>query len=162
MKTQTMKTLGGVMSAMALVSGGAGMAAIAPIQSAEAAPQATVAATEAQEVIAVVKAVEGTFSFTQNAVTSNETISNVFSKAAATLCASLPTYSADSAKVALLSVSTPDASFEATVADAAASEGSTSYMMACSCATNVAGGGAIANAEVEGVSLETLMKMGLV
>ena len=41
----------------------------------------------------------------------------------------------------------------------AGEEGAASYVMACSCATNVAGGGAIANAEVEGVSLETLVQM---
>ena len=47
----------------------------------------------------------------------------------------------------------------ATVDELAGEEEATSYVMACSCATNVAGGGAIANAEVEGVSLETLVQM---
>ena len=51
------------------------------------------------------------------------------------------------------------ASFTATVDELAGEEGAASYVMACSCATNVAGGGAIANAEVEGVSLETLVQM---
>ena len=57
------------------------------------------------------------------------------------------------------SVAGPNASFTATVDELAGEEEATSYVMACSCATNVAGGGAIANAEVEGVSLETLVQM---
>ena len=81
-------------------------------------------------------------------MSSNAEISGVFCKAAATLCASLPTYGCEAVKAAA-----------ATVDELAGEEEATSYVMACSCATNVAGGGAIANAEVEGVSLETLVQM---
>ena len=104
---------------------------------------------------------EGTFSYTQDAVSSNAEISGVFCKAAATLCASLPTYGCEAVKAAAVTVAGPNASFTATVDELAGEEEATSYVMACSCATNVAGGGAIANAEVEGVSLETLAPDGL-
>ncbi|MEC4271650.1 hypothetical protein VJ923_00570 [Adlercreutzia sp. R25] len=159
MKSQTIRTLGGVMSAVALVSGGTGVAVAAPAV-ADAAPTATMAesATPAASADAV-RVVEGTFGYSQDAVTSNAEIGSVFSKAAATLCASLPTYSCETVKAAAITVSGPTASFEATVGDMAEDDEATSYVMACSCATNVAGGGAIANAEVEGVSLATIVQM---
>ena len=48
---------------------------------------------------------------------------------------------------------------EATVAEMAEEEGADSYVLGCSCASNAPGGGAIANAEVSGVSLASLMAM---
>lgn len=158
MKSQTVKTIGGVMSAVALISGGAGVAQAATIEPAAAAPAAatTLAAADTE---APARAVEGTFSYTQDAVSSNAEIGGVFCKAAATLCASLPTYGCEAVKAAAVTVTGPNASFTATVDELAGEEEATSYVMACSCATNVAGGGAIANAEVEGVSLETLVQM---
>ena len=158
MKSQTVRTIGGVMSAVALISGGAGVAQAATIEPAAAAPAAatTLAAADTE---APARAVEGTFSYTQDAVSSNAEISGVFCKAAATLCASLPTYGCEAVKAAAVTVAGPNASFTTTVDELAGEEEATSYVMACSCATNVAGGGAIANAEVEGVSLETLVQM---
>ena len=157
MKSQTVKTIGGVMSAVALISGGAGVAQAATIEPAAAAP--ALAAADAADTEAPARAVEGTFSYTQDAVSSNAEIGGVFCKAAATLCASLPTYGCEAVKAAAVTVAGPNASFTATVDELAGEEEATSYVMACSCATNVAGGGAIANAEVEGVSLETLVQM---
>lgn len=161
MKSQTVKTIGGVMSAVALISGGAGVAQAATIEPAAAAPTSatTLAAADVADTEAPARAVEGTFSYTQDALSSNAEISGVFCKAAATLCASLPTYSCEAVKAAAVTVAGPNASFTATVDELAGEEEATSYVMACSCATNVAGGGAIANAEVEGVSLETLVQM---
>lgn len=161
MKSQTVKTIGGVMSAVALISGGAGVAQAATIEPAAAAPAAatTLAAADAADTEAPARAVEGTFSYTQDAVSSNAEIGGVFCKAAATLCASLPTYGCEAVKAAAVTVAGPNASFTATVDELAGEEEATSYVMACSCATNVAGGGAIANAAVEGVSLETLVQM---
>ena len=141
MKSQTVKTIGGVMSAVALISGGAGVAQAATIEPAAAAPAAATTLAAA------------------DAVSSNAEISGVFCKAAATLCASLPTYGCEAVKAAAVTVAGPNASFTTTVDELAGEEEATSYVMACSCATNVAGGGAIANAEVEGVSLETLVQM---
>ena len=163
MKSQTVKTIGGVMSAVALISGGAGVAQAATIEPAAAAPAAatTLAAADAADTEAPARAVEGTFSYTQDAVSSNAEIGGVFCKAAATLCASLPTYGCEAVKAAAVTVAGPNASFTATVDELAGEEEATSYVMACSCATNVAGGGAIANAEVEGVSLEDARPDGL-
>lgn len=162
MKSHTVKTIGGVMSAVALISGGAGVAQAATVEPAAAATPAsatTLAAADAADAEAPARAVEGTFSYTQEAVSSSAEISGVFCKAAATLCASLPTYGCEAVKTAAVTVAGPNASFTATVDELAGEEEATSYVMACSCATNVAGGGAIANAEVEGVSLETLVQM---
>ena len=157
MKSQTVKTIGGVMSAVALISGGAGVAQAATIEPAAAAPASatTLAAADAADTEAPARAVEGTFSYTQDALSSNAEISGVFCKAAATLCASLPTYGCEAVKAAAVTVAGPNASFTATVDELAGEEEATSYVMACSCATNVAGGGAIANAEVEGVPLKS-------
>ena len=140
MKSQTVKTIGGVMSAVALISGGAGVAQAATIEPAAAAPASATTLAAAD-------------------VSSNAEISGVFCKAAATLCASLPTYGCEAVKAAAVTVAGPNASFTTTVDELAGEEEATSYVMACSCATNVAGGGAIANAEVEGVSLETLVQL---
>ena len=92
-------------------------------------------------------------------VTSNETIASVFAKAAATLCQTTAdgygVYTAQAIKVSVAGLPT----MEATVAEMAEEEGADSYVLGCSCASNAPGGGAIANAEVSGVSLASLMTM---
>ena len=110
MKSQTVKTIGGVMSAVALISGGAGVAQAATIEPAAAAPASatTLAAADAADTEAPARAVEGTFSYTQDAVSSNAEISGVFRKAAATLCASLPTYGCEAVKAAAVTVAGPN------------------------------------------------------
>lgn len=139
MKSQTVKTIGGVMSAVALVSGGAGVAQAATIEPAAAAPASatTLAAADVADTEAPARAVEGTFSYTQDALSSNAEISGVFCKAAATLCASLPTYGCEAVKAAAVTVAGPNASFTTTVDELAGEEEATSYVMACSCATNL-------------------------
>ena len=52
-----------------------------------------------------------------------------------------------------------DNAFEATVDEMAEGKGAKTLVMACACASNVPGGGAIANAEVSGVSLEAIAQM---
>ena len=104
------------------------------------------------------QAVEGTFSYDQTALTPNSIISNVFCKAAATLCASLPDYHA-AALSYRISICGPDSQLAATVDDLSEAEGAQGHVMACSCATNLAGGGAIANAEVTGVSLASVAQL---
>ena len=151
------------MSAVALISGGAGVAQAATVDSAAPAPAIAgrhgclgLPRPPRPPAHAPWRAPSATM---QDAVTANAEISGVFCKAAATLCASLPTYGCETAKAAAITVAGPGASFTATADELAGEEGAASYVMACSCATNVAGGGAIANAEVEGVSLETLVQM---
>lgn len=100
--------------------------------------------------------VEGVFSFTQEAVTSNKEIGAVFAKAAAVLCQTMAGEAISSAPSIAVGGDVVS-SFTATVTDMAEGDGAVSYVMGCTCATNVAGGGAIANAEVEGVALESIL-----
>ena len=126
MKSQTIKTLGGVMSAVALISGGAGVAQAATVDSAAPAPAmpvVTAASDSAAPEAPGARTVEGSFSYDQDAVAANADISGVFCKAAATLCASLPTYGCEAAKAAAITVAGPGASFTATVDELAGEEG---------------------------------------
>lgn len=159
MKSQTLKTIGGALSAVALISGGATVAAAAPADA--NVPESGIEAVSEVGASDVVKtrAVEGIFSFDQGAVTSTGSIAGTFAKAAAALCAAMPAYEAAAAAQAIEVSRDGETAFEATVNDMAESEGAESYTMACACSTNAPGGGAIANAEVEGVSLATILKM---
>lgn len=70
----------------------------------------------------------------------------------------MPQYGIDS--VNAITVTGPDGvSFAGTVNEMAADEDATAYTIACACASNVAGGGAIINANVAGVSLASLAAM---
>lgn len=100
--------------------------------------------------------VEGTFSYSQDAVTDNATITNVFKKAMATLCTGLPQYAAQEVHSMVIKGSS---TMEATVEEMAAEEGTTSYTVGCACSSNVAGGGAIVNADVSGVSLASVAQL---
>ena len=145
----------------------AGAAAYLPAVALAAQPDGGQAADavqqDAQETAATgletVRNVQGAFSFTQDEVTPNGTISGVFNRAAAAVCASLPTYVS---AVQDLSISVGGSAagneFVGTVDEMASEEGAKAFLMACSCASNVAGGGAIANAEVSGVSLESIAR----
>ncbi len=136
------KTIGAAASSLLLLSSAALAAAPAVMDiTADAAPAGAVEqAAEAKAAeTAGVQEVVGQFSYDQGVVTSNETIASVFAKAAATLCQAT--------------------AMEATVAEMAEEEGADSYMIGCSCASNLPGGGAIANAEVSGISLASLATM---
>ncbi|MEG0324643.1 MAG: hypothetical protein RR619_11655, partial [Raoultibacter sp.] len=85
----------------------------------------------------------GTFSYSQEALSSNASISEVFLKAASTLCSALPQYDTVNASPEIRVDGDVDESFTATVDEMANSEGTEKYIMACACASNVAGGGAI-------------------
>lgn len=121
--------------------------ALVAVNSSESAAEGTVS----------VRNVQGAFSYDQAVVSSNDYLSSVFAKAASSLCASLPEYHANLAGA--IAVSAGDLSISATVDEMTEEEGTQSYTMACACASNLAGGGAVANADVSGVSLETLATM---
>lgn len=150
-----------LLSTVALVGGAAG-AVPAIAQEAPSNDAAAVAAAEedggASKAQAVAN-VNGTFSYDQSAKTSTAHIATHFAKAAAVLCESLPTYGAAIAAgpIAISLGVDPSGGLEATVEEIAESEGAESYDMACSCASNGPGGGAIANAEVSGVSLASVL-----
>ena len=143
--TTSAKTIGAAASSLILLSSAA-------LAAAPAVMDITAEATGVQRV-------EGQFSYDQGVVTSNETIASVFAKAAATLCQATAdgygVYTAQAIKVSVAGLPT----MEATVAEMAEEEGADSYVLGCSCASNAPGGGAIANAEVSGVSLASLMAM---
>ena len=160
--TTSAKAIGAAASSLILLGSAALAAAPAVMDiTADASPAAaTQQATEASAAEATgVQRVEGQFSYDQGVVTSNETIASVFAKAAATLCQTTAdgygVYTAQAIKVSVAGLPT----MEATVAEMAEEEGADSYVLGCSCASNAPGGGAIANAEVSGVSLASLMTM---
>ena len=97
------------------------------------------------------------FVYTQDSLSSNEYISGTFSKAAATLCASLPDYAVRSV-ASDLRVSGIDG-LSWTVPEQMLEEGDSAKIIGCSCASNAPGGGAVAQAEVSGVSLEALVAL---
>lgn len=165
MKATTIKGAGALLGAVALA--GSGLVVAAPAfadasdvnAGAQAQEGAAFGAENAQRSLVRVANAQGAFSFDQGALTSNEAIRNVFCKAAAAVCASLPDYGAASAAQPVHVGGDVASSFEATVGDMAGSEGSQARIMACSCASNLAGGGAVANAEVSGVPLAVIAAM---
>ena len=154
----TTKTIGAAASGLLLLSSAALAAAPAVMDiTADAAPTSAVAqADERAAATTEAQCVEGQFSYDQGATTSNKAIASVFAKAAATLCGPSGESRAGIIAQAIQVNCATGACFEATVADMADEQGADSYTIGCSCATNGPGGGAIANAEVSGVSLATL------
>lgn len=158
MNTTTTTKAGAVLGAALLVgtAGAAGVIAATDSVSPAFAQESTVS-TSTQETSSAdsVKA-SGSFSFTQNCISSTSQIREVFSKAASALCASLPEYACAVCGSPLIVSGPQGPIFEGTL-DQASDEGETSLVIGCSCATNVAGGGAIVNAEVSGVDIATLV-----
>ena len=156
MKTSQAKLFGSLASSVMLV--GAGAVVAAPALGAVAADDAVAYAAPVDVATAPAKDgvanVQGDFGYTQMAVTSTTDIAGVFSKAAAVLCTGLPDYAVATAGQAL--TINGNTSMQATVADMQADEAAASVLMACACATNTAGGGAVANADVSGVTLATV------
>ena len=157
MKAQTAKKTGAVLGAVALVS--AGVASVAPVVAEAESPAVgavqTVDATAAASTSAA-PVLHGVFTYDQSVVTANANITNVFGKASAVLCNAMPSYGAIALSQAIAVSGDVDAAFEATVAEMASNEDARRLVMACGCASNVPGGGAIANAEVSGVMLEAI------
>lgn len=152
-----LKKSGAVLSAAMLASMGmAGIANAAPViaDGGSQAESAAQAATDVQKGAAA-KQVEGTFSYNQAMTTSNATITDVFSKAAAVMCHSMPEYTVANAK-AIRVGGAAGQSFSATVDQLGGQQNGRSLVIACACSTNGAGGGAIANAQASGVMLETI------
>lgn len=160
------KKITGALTSLTLVAGAGAVVASTAVQ-AEAATetQAAVAVEngfQGESSLASAPIENGVFAYSQTALSSNKTIAEVFCKAAATLCASLPDYGGSYVQSAITVSGNADNAFSATVDEMADREGAAKHVMACSCASNVPGGGAIANAEVEGVSLESVATMARV
>lgn len=158
----TAKVVGTITSAAILAAGG--VAAISPEANAMPSTDAVVIEQQSSEAAAFangIAVVQGDFSFTQDAVASSESITSVFKKAAATLCASLPEYQV-AAVSSTIRVVTGGDGFTATLTDMESEQGTTHTILGCACATNAPGGGAVTNAEVSGVSLESIVQAALV
>lgn len=162
MKKDTSKKWAAVASSVVLASSalaGVGGTALA-VEADGATGVAAEAATDAQAAGAVkAAAVEGDFAYNQAAVTPTATISSMFTKAAATLCVAAPEYAQQCVVNCPIHVTGNGAAMDATVADMAGGEGAQSMLMGCACATNAAGGGAIMNAQAEGVAIQTVLSM---
>lgn len=158
------KTAAALASATLLAATGVLSAAPALAQTVDSADGAAVVKQEsgaqASGIVSVAK-VQGEFSYTQDTLTSNDAISTVFMKAAASLCAT----AADEVMtqcVAAIEVGGDVANgYTATVDEMAESDGATHFIMGCTCASNGPAGGAIANAEVEGVALASVLAAAL-
>ena len=151
------KTAVAAASALALASMGAAPLTAIAAPAAPADDIAAVAAAEGAQARAGAKAerVTGSFAYTQDAVTSTAQVKDVFAKSAAVLCQALPTYGCTTC-AKTLALTAPDAAMEATIAELAGQDAQGSALMACACATNAPGGGAVANAEAQGVAFRAL------
>lgn len=163
------KTIGAAMGSVVLLGSTAlGFAAAqgsAETQAAEGAGASAVAAAQADQSDAQasgtvdVAQVRGEFSFTQDAVTPSASIATTFVRAVSSMCASMPEYLVAQIDPAIAVQRSDGSHFQATVSEMEGEEGAEAFLMACSCASNVAGGGAVANAEVSGVSFETVARL---
>ena len=162
MNETTTKVAGALASLTLLAGAGAAVAVPAVQGGADAAVRADIATGDDAakgSLLTTVAQVEGAFSFDQGALSSNGSIADVFCKAAASLCASLPDYGVERAQPSIDVSGDGGTAFSATVDEMKDRKGAASHVMACACASNGAGGGASATAEVEGVSLQSIAEM---
>ena len=158
MNDRTRKASAAAGSAL-LIAAGALAASPLSAHAATQAPEAPAATVEQSCETAAVPAasaqqVSGDFAFSQDALTPTAELSGVFAKAASTLCVALPQYCSTCG--GLLTVASANGSAMGTVADLAGQDSPAGAVMACACASNVAGGGAVANADASGAALATL------
>ena len=157
---KTMRRTAALVGSAMLASAGA-FAAIPGVAAAEETPCPADAVAESGEATvaegsgAKAATVGGAFSFTQDRVTDGSVLSGMFAKAANALCQTLPRYCVSCG--GLIQVTGPNgAAFSAAANDLAGDDGAAGGIMACACASNVAGGGAVANADVTGASIATI------
>lgn len=150
------KQVGAVLGATVLA--GTSTLAIAPAALADGLQAPSTCAVEIAtgadlEIAKPARDVRGAFSYTQDAITDNTLIKDVFVKAASSLCTSIPKYCVSDASA--LAISGPR-SFETTVDELTQESGEESVVMGCACASNGPGGGAMVNADVSGVPVAVL------
>lgn len=100
---------------------------------------------------------QGEFSYTQDAITANEAIRGVFAKASSAVCASLPAYDLSHMGLKTI-VKNGSAEMIACIEDMLDGKPSTK-IVGCACSSDIAGGGAVANAEVSGMSIKSMAVM---
>lgn len=158
MSKNSSKAIIGVLAATSLVAG----AGVAVADTVEAAASNGVVATSGEHAATVTEGglvsvanVEGRFAFSQDSITPNKDIASVFRTAAQAICASMPVYS--DGGLAISVCGDVDNAYSATVEEMAEENGVDTRIMGCACSGNQAGGGAIVNAEVSGVSIADIM-----
>lgn len=152
---QTAKTIGAAVGSATLLGASILAAVPMPFEVNEAYGLEEASREAAPATHESIKEVRGTFTFDQTATVATASIVEVFNKAAATLCAAMPQYAVD-AQGRAVCVKSPNTSFTATVDELSDEESAQSFIIGCACATNAPGGGAIVNADVEGVSLASI------
>lgn len=152
------------LAAATLLASGAGTALAADYPVTDTADvEATTATSSVDDATAIQRAsnprpVEGTFTWDQSTITSNERISQMFSKAVAHLCGSVADLAQDNPLQWRLAVSGDVANaFTATV-DEMAAEDSVQDTMSCTCGANPTDGGATITAEVKGIPVTYLIE----
>lgn len=146
-----------------------GVSSMAMALPAEAAQSSQIPASSAAQVavdqvrpLVAVSQVQGAFAFDQARVTPNAQIKDVFVKASASLCNTFNVMDSALTNFYLSVGGDVPNPYSATVAEIADEEGSTTQLMGCSCTANSAGGWAVAQARVEGVSVSSIAeKAGL-
>lgn len=143
-------------TAIALSGAGAGAATLLADSVAYGAPMTAAEQAGASQGTAVSQhEVAGEFAYTQDALSATAEISGVFSKAAAVLCAKMPEYTADCLQANIKLVG-PQATMDVALEDVEGDEHAPVMRIGCACSSNVAGGGAIMNADISGVPLSVL------
>lgn len=162
MKKETSKKWAAAAGSIVLASSAlAGVGTAVAAEGVADVPQAAAEAAEGAQGAGAVKqaTVQGEFAYDQATVTPTATISAMFTKAAATLCATAPEYAQQCVVNCPIHVTGNGAAMDATVADMAGEDGNKAMIMGCACSTNAAGGGAIMNAQAEGVAIATVVAM---
>ena len=153
----------GGLAAASLVTGGAGAALAAALETgvdAAPSPSAAVQTVESAGLSPIVRAdaAQGTFSWTQDAVTPNTTIASTFRPAVATLCNSTAGMTQANPLEWKISVGGDvENAFTATVDELAGAD-SVRQTMTCSCGSNPADGRAIVSADVKGIPVTYLIE----
>lgn len=155
------KVVLGALAAASLL-GSAGTALAATTETSQETATATVDQQESsasvENGVVNVANVEGDFTFTQDAVTSNEKIASVFRTAAQSFCAAAPWYSADQQGINIAVGGDVPNGYTANLSEMSDEGESATQLMGCACSANIAGGGAAVNAEVSGVPIATLLE----
>ena len=148
-------------ASLALLAGSCAAIGLSPMNATAQAEPAGVAAESAsvaaQSAVVDVPNVDGVFCFSQTALTKTADITKAFVKSGASLCASLPDY--EVVLNAPIKASAGDKSITATVSEMTEEDAAIGMILACACASNLAGGGIIANADVSGISMASIAQM---
>ena len=152
MKITKNQVIGAAACSVMLVGTGAAVAAPAIVASAQQSVDVAQVCKNFDSIVVNIASVEGSFGFTQDAITPVEKIREAFVKSAARLCAVTPA-AVEAAGQA--TVSTDDTFMTLAEATKATEEGT--FVLACACSSNLAGGNIVANAEVKGVPVAQIV-----